>query len=270
MLTLVTSLNAQLYEQYGKRFFYSFRTMAQDVRLVVVFEGPIPADIAQRTEPIELVALDSPEFSRFLQFFGNLYEANGLKILRLPQPNGQTTLHPKWDYRFNLIRFSFKIFSLDIARKLIAADDYFAWLDADVVCLKPLHAASLLSFFPESDQIASYLGRTHFPQDNPCSECGFVGFNPRHPQLSAFLERMKALYTTGEAFRFKEWHDSWLFDEVRREFQSKGFGFKNLSGKAEHLEHPFINSGLGEFFDHLKGEERKLAGRSFDHDRQIR
>ncbi len=77
---------------------------------------------------------------------------------------------------------------------------------------------------------------------------------------------MKALYLTGEAFRFQEWHDSWLWDEVRKEFEAKGFAFKNISGKAAHLEHPFINCGLGVYFDHLKGPQRKQAGKSFDQD----
>jgi hypothetical protein len=77
---------------------------------------------------------------------------------------------------------------------------------------------------------------------------------------------MKALYLPGEAFRFLHWHDSWLWDEVRKEYEAKGFAFKNLSGSFSHLEHPFIKCGLGVYFDHLKGPERKKAGKSSDQD----
>ena len=62
----------------------------------------------------------------------------------------------------------------------------------------------------------------------------------------------------------KEWHDSWIWDEVRKEFEVQGVHFKNISGNAVHLEHPFINCGLGEYFDHLKGPERKKIGKSMD------
>jgi hypothetical protein len=57
-----------------------------------------------------------------------------------------------------------------------------------------------------------------------------------------------------------------VWDEVRKEFEAHGVHFKNISGKAVHLEHPFINCGLGEYFDHLKGPERKKMGKSLDSD----
>ena len=51
---------------------------------------------------------------------------------------------------------------------------------------------------------------------------------------------------------------------MRYEFEEyKKTNFKNISGKGFELEHPFINCGLEEFFDHLKGPNRKKEGRSF-------
>lgn len=266
MTTLITSLNIKLYEEYGQRMIEGFARLSRDVKLIVVFEGAIPAHVPRVSGPVSVVELKSEEFDRFRLFFGKLNEAHGLQLMERPQPNGELLLEPVWDYRFNLFRFAFKIFSIDIARRMMPADEMFGWLDADVACLKSFSSEDLLPFFPDQTEVMSYLGRTHFPPENPYSECGFLGFNPANGQVTNFLNRMKALYTTGEAFRFQEWHDSWLWDEVRKEFEAQGFRFKNISGAASHLEHPFINCGLGTFFDHLKGPERKQTGKSFDED----
>ena len=108
----------------------------------------------------------------------------------------------------------------------------------------------------------SYLGRDRYPY----SECGFLGFNATHPRIADFFQRMRALYLTGEIFSLAEWHDSWLWDHVRWEFERTGIRFRNISGAASGAEHPFVNCGLGEFFDHLKGPDRKAYGRSVTED----
>ena len=135
-------------------------------------------------------------------------------------------------------------------------------LDADIRCLKPFAAADLMTFFPDQQQIMSYLGRDAFPPENPYSECGFLGFNPRHPETRNYLNRVKAVYTTGEIFSLTQRHDCWVWDRTREEFEARANEFKNISGPAAGLDHPFINTGLGKFFDHLKGPARKAAGKS--------
>ena len=98
----------------------------------------------------------------------------------------------------------------------------------------------------------SYLGRK-----DSYSECGFLGFNLKHPEFYNYINRVINIYITGEIFSLKEWHDSWIWDHVRIEFEEKNILFKNISGKGYAHHHPFINSGLENFFDHLKGPVRK-------------
>ena len=43
-------------------------------------------------------------------------------------------------------------------------------------------------------------------------------------------------------------------------FETSKVKFRCLSGQYKSAEHPFIYCGLGEFFDHLKGPERKSQG----------
>lgn len=267
MVTLVTSLNKRLYEQYGRAMIGSFEACSSDVKLIVVFEGEQPADLAQTGRSHTVTPIESDDYHRFHARFDNDPKANG-KFTAQVEKNGQMVTVPAVSYRFDLVQYSFKIFALETARTLMAADEPFGWLDADVLCLRPFSSADLLPLFPAADELMSYVGRTHFPPRGPHSECGFLGFNPSHPRTTAFLERMKALYMTGEAMTLREWHDSWLWDEVRREFEKDGVRFKDLSGPHAALDHPFIHTGLGQFFDHLKGPARKAAGRSSSADYQ--
>ncbi len=181
-------------------------------------------------------------------------------------PNGKIETKLFHDFRFDAIRFSFKIFSLILSKKKDKSLLPFAWIDADVRCLKNFSSQDIYPFMPETNQLMSYLGRDNFPPPSPYSETGFLGFNSEHPQIDPFLKRMEDLYLTGEFFTQKQWTDSWLWDYVRQEYEQKGIRFKNISGEFSHTDHPFINTGLGQYFDHLKGPERKKLGTSFAKD----
>lgn len=265
-ITIVGSLNKNLYASYGKRFIAEFLDHAgPDVELAIVFEDGVPDQLGT-AEKLTCLELADSRHGQFKKYFGHLYEANGIRFAQKRTANGQIVKTTIRDFRFNAVRFSFKIFALMLAYKSIEPGRAFAWLDADMRCLRNFSDDDLLAFMPGEGQIMSYLGRTKFPEKAPYSECGFLGFNPAHPKTPEFLERMETLYLSGEFFSKAQWHDSWLWDEVRQEFEAEGNAFKNLSGTAHVLEHPFINTGLGQFFDHLKGPVRKEAGRSFDKD----
>jgi hypothetical protein len=233
------------------------------VRLCVVFEGSPPK---VGLKHVELVQFSHPGHDLFSRKFGRLQEPRGLRI-EFVSP---TQLNIAPDFRFDAFRFSFKIFSILQAIELFRPDSHYAWLDADVRCLRPLSSKGLVEFFPADDEVMSYLGRLKFPLTGAYSECGFLGFNARCSRVSAFLSRMADVYVSGEIFSHREWHDSWIWDQVRLEFERNGDKFKNISGIAENTHHPFINSRLGEFFDHLKGPKRKVAGRSMDTDYVLR
>jgi len=95
------------------------------------------------------------------------------------------------------------------------------------------------------------------------SECGLVGYNLRHPAAKSFLERFRRLYVDDLLFREAEYHDAYLFDRLRREFECRGHRSHDMArgvGSAAG-RHVFVNSALGRYMDHLKGD-RKSDGRS--------
>lgn len=267
-MNFITTLNIELFEKYGRRFAETFeKYSSSDCILIIVFEGSEIEKIDKTIfTKVVFVPFISKSHEKFIKYFGNLYEANGYKVIE----NNTLYLGKQFkliqDFRFNAVRFSFKIFSLLIAKNHLRCGPNFAWIDADVVCLKKFSQSELLPFMPDSYELMSYLGRTKFPSPNPYSECGFLGFNGNHPKLNEFLSEMELFYTSGEIFSHKEWHDSWLWDHLRKEYENIGVLFKNISYEFQDTWHPFINCGLGEYFDHLKGPLRKELGKSFDED----
>jgi hypothetical protein len=72
------------------------------------------------------------------------------------------------------------------------------------------------------------------------------------------------LYNEGTIFDLAEWHDSFLFQHLLNDFKDAG-GFRSASisepDPGTPGVHVFINSPLGQYMDHLKGD-RKATGKS--------
>ena len=98
------------------------------------------------------------------------------------------------------------------------------------------------------------------------SECGFVGYNLRHPAINNFFSQFEQLYTSDSLFREREFHDSYLFDVVRKRFERSGCKTYDIGeGIGLQAHHVLVNSKLGKYMDHLKGD-RKIEGKSFRDD----
>jgi len=262
MKSFITSINEKLYHLYGKRFIETWKTNSQsDIKLIVCFEGDIPSEIMHHSnEKLTFVNISSSKQIRFLKKFGKFKEARGIQFLQ--NPSDAKTLKYGYNYRYDAIRFSFKIFSFVKCLEMNLINSDFAWIDADIVCLKEFDSNSLNSIFPDANQLASYLGRKNFPQPNPYSECGFIGYNYKHEKCIDFIEDMYSVYENGDLFILDEWHDCMVFDHIRSKYENLNIDFKNLSINLPQADHPFMQTELATYFDHLKGPERKKVGHS--------
>ncbi len=262
MKTFVTSFNKKLYDSYGKNFINSWKANASDdIKLIICFEGELFSELMNFEDVnLKIINIASSKQENFLNKFAKLNEARGIRLFK--NSENLKVLNYNYNYRFDAIRFSFKIFSLTKAIDLNLINSNFAWIDSDIICLNKFNSAILNGVFPADNELASYLGRSKFPLPNPYSECGFVGYNYHHPQCFEFIESMYNLYENGDIFSLPEWHDCMAFDFVRNKYQNLACNFKNLSANFHQSEHPFMDSELGAFFDHLKGPERKKIGHS--------
>lgn len=146
------------------------------------------------------------------------------------------------DYRFQANRFCQKVFAYSDQR--LPDDGWRYWIDADV----EIHR-DIPSFNWESLDYA-YLGRKVWHH----SECGFLGFNMQSEGIPQMLNRIAWFYRSGRVFSLPEWHDSYVFDVVRREFN--GLLGHNISGTSIAM-HPWPETILGKFSVHHKGPEAK-------------
>lgn len=263
-IAFVSSINLNLYNQYGKRFIIEFAKHASsDLKLFIIFEGEIPEEMLNLGDNIIVMPLVNKEFAYFFKKFGSLQEAKGIRFNYYFQDE-KKMVKLDYDYKYNAIKFSYKPFSIFQSLDYIPDDlDYLIWTDADLRCKKKFDANDLIEFMPENENIMSYLGR-----NNGYSECGFLGFNLKNKIFYKYLERVIELYTSGEFFTLNEWHDSYIWDHVRIEFEKNNqYKFKNIAtGDAYQKEHVYINTNLNNFFDHLKGYQRKIDGHSYEED----
>ena len=127
-------------------------------------------------------------------------------------------------------------------------------IDADSVFYKKIDADWIKKHIHRDNCMMTYLGRPNY------SECGFLYFNMKHPDIQPYANRMRSLYDTDGIYNLKEQHDSFIWDYVRKEFEKRGTkNFDIGDGKMGHVQ---ARSILGTVYDHTKGPRRKAAGKS--------
>jgi hypothetical protein len=246
--TVITTFNSQGYKQYGQHMIQTFlANWPADVVLTVYAEDCKVEELAPN-----LVVRDLGTVRELTQFKN--------KWRHVPQANGDVSSDPvrsrrkdagkgfKWD----AVRFAHKVYSIFDAAKKINSD-YLIWMDADMVC----HSAVTVQ---DLDRLCTkdlcFLGRR-----GKYSECGLYAMNLQSKKIKEFLSTFQHYYDHAESgiFTLDEWHDSFVFDEIRKQVSvdSRDWSSHLISGEG----HPLINSEWGAYLDHLKGS-RKLIKRS--------
>lgn len=255
--SIITTFHAAGLAQYGQTMIDSFdKHWPGSVPLVVYAEDCRPQIPSARVRLLDLMQC-SPDLQQFKQRHANDPVANGMiaRDTRVPFADNQF----KWD----AVRFSHKVFAVIHACQTLDTD-WVIWLDADTKTFESV-PNSFLDEICDPAAMACYLGR----REKYHSECGWVAYNRRHPDLRSFMDRWRDLYMTGDLFRLREYHDSFVFDVLRKDFQAtRGTRFSNISPElpGKGPGHPFIASRLGEYMDHMKGTKRKSLGHSLPDD----
>ena len=172
----------------------------------------------------------------------------------------------QYKFEYDAIRFSYKVFAcIDAYQK--TKPDMLWFLDADIITFEKIPMSWLEHIIPDT-AFTSYLGR---PKKG-FSETGYYAFNTAHKYADEFFKRWEQYYAEDLFFNIQKgflnhfpiagYTDSFTFDAVRIEMEQSG-KIKNedlndgrWSG-GRKARHPFINSELGQYMDHMKGYERK-------------
>lgn len=251
---VLTTFHAPGYQQYGKRFLDSFYAhWPAEIPLWIVAE-----DVAVPAREGRSHVYDQRQTLDALQAFKAKYRdephANGLD----PRGSGKN------NFRWDAVRFSNKVYAVTygVRRAMAEGFEQLIWLDADTVTHRDIPMSFIAEMAPRDQELTAYLNRKGTP------ECGWVGYNLLHPLIGEFVDRFEGAYTGGDFLRLKESHDSFVFWELMKEFVTDRNAKWRPLGDDKATGHIFVNSKLGQYMDHLKGD-RKDAGRSRPDDLQV-
>ncbi|MGY5811771.1 hypothetical protein ACXHXG_29225 [Rhizobium sp. LEGMi198b] len=244
---VVTTFHEKGYRDYGKRCIETFlKHWPEDIGLLVYAEN---VDVEEKDRRLQILDHGEalPRLLEFRQAFADNPLANGICLSRSSLQR---------DYRWDAVRFSNKVFAVtDAIRRYRTAADQLIWLDADTVTHRDVPPSLVDRIAPRGDQLAAYLNRRMYP------ECGWVGYNLRHREILTFADRFERIYTSGYFLAMKESHDSFIFWKIAQQMEQDREARFKLLGSNRAKSHVFINSVLGGYMDHLKGD-RKAAGKS--------
>lgn len=245
-ITVVTSCSAKGWTQYGERCIAGIVAhWPKEITVCLVSEDANPLD-KSFAERVKFFPLHT--YPAAIEFYKR-HETN--RRCHGFIDNGRGT---GYNFRFDAYRFSKKVFAIGLIASLYPKGKLF-WLDADTVTFKDVPIELFSSVLPDECDI-SFLDRPKYH-----SECGFVGYNLQRPMAQDFISKFVGLYEDDNVFKLKEWHDSFVFDQVR-----KALSVKEHKIPHTNISHPFVYSELGLYLDHLKGT-RKGVGVSLEHPR---
>jgi len=229
-----------------------------------------PDDMSQKIESDRVEYIDLCQAQPNLQAFIDRHKDNPELNPRIRQNKEEQAGFDKDTsiYVYDAVRFSYKVFAcIDAWQR--TKPDMLWFLDADLLTFEKIPMSWLEHIIPDSS-FTSYLGR---PKKG-FSETGYYAFNTAHKYAGEFFNRWEQYYTEDLFFNIQKgflnhfpiagYTDSFTFDAVRVEMEQAG-KIKNedlndgrWAGERK-ARHPFINSELGQYMDHMKGYTRKSA-----------
>ena len=262
-ISVVTTFHQSGYDRYGSRMIDTFlKNWPSSIDLQVYAEQ---CQVSQTADNLKVIDYEShvPALTLFKQKWNNDPRANG----QLAQgPADRKGKQPGIGFKWDAVRFSHKIYAVCDAAKR-QQYDVIIWMDADTVCHSPIVMGDIDRLVPDSADIA-FLGRK-----NKYTECGLYALNLQSTATRKFVDLFQDVYDYAESgiFTMAEWHDSWVFDQVRHDIAKSYPHWRQLDWSAGLITgegHPLINSEWGAYLDHLKGD-RKDAGRSLAKDLKV-
>lgn len=265
--TVVTTFNAQGYSKYGQRMIQTFlKTWPSAVDLVVYAEMCDVRESAPNLQVRDITVCDN------LVKFKNQWAM-------VPKATGDISADPvrgarvdaKKSFKWDAVRFAHKVYSVFHCAQHTTAD-ILIWMDADTICHSAISIQDLDRLCPPQYNLC-YLGRR-----GKYSECGLYAIQLKTIGAQRFLQEFQRMYDQAEQgiFQLKEWHDSFVFDDVRvrtsdlvqLNWSAHLADIRPHRGSSPGEGHPLINTDWGAYLDHLKGD-RKNTGRSLATDLKV-
>lgn len=150
------------------------------------------------------------------------------------------------DYKFDGIRFAHKTYATFHAAN--QSVDYLIWLDSDTEIYNFIDKDYFLKFLPKGSFVG-YIGRKGI------SETGFLIFDMNHLYAKDFFKRYQWYYDSDALYDLGEYHDAYIFDTVRKEFEADGRISSYNVSPAECTKGHF-NATFNGYMVHYKGDDK--------------
>lgn len=262
-ITVVTTFHKEGMDTYGNRFLESFANRVdKKIKMLVYAEDCDPTNFDPNQITIFNQKNTLPKLVQFKERWKNVPKANG----KCP-PEIKAKRPKDWnkEFKWDAVRFANKVYAVFDAVE--RSKDWCVWMDADTFVHSDWKYEEFLELLPDTSWI-TYVGRGKGSQTWP--ECGFYGMNLNDVVCRDFLKEFERMYEDAEQgiFRLEEWHDSFVFGYLLNKYKIHHPNVLDYSAEMYLKEaktggggHPLINTKLGSWIDHMKGD-RKIQGKS--------
>ena len=196
---IVTTFSDKGYDEYAHLLISSMeRFLGQDIEVFLYVDN---VDLKVTSPNIKLIR----------------FEPSVPELVNFKNRNKHRTVE---NFMFDGVRFSHKIYAVWHAAKNIDAGQHkhykLFWLDADTVIQNKIDSNYFSKFLPD-DIFTCYLGRP-----GRYTECGFVGYNLKHPAKDEFFDKMIEYYNTDRLYtELPFFTDCHVYDATREKFKNE-------------------------------------------------
>ena len=268
---VITTFKPGDWDRYAKRMVESVLGRWPNADITVYYQDDRPAydDPNVSWQDIDKA---NPGLDKFRQKYKNDPTAMGkiqgipggvCRSSRLQTEGGKDA--KKDSYLWNAVKFSYKVSCVTHAVKTYKDYDYIIWLDDDTYTFRNIPMDFIKGICP-NDTLVTYLDRENEMGSNKYPECGLVCYNMKHDLVENFVIDWEQLYFTAEIFKLLEWHDSYVFWHLTKEYRhKKNVKVHNIGySKGVMGHHVFVNSELGQYIDHFKGDRKDAKSSKAD------
>ena len=261
---VITTFKPDDWDKYSKRMVESVLQRWPDVSITIYYQNTQQTLIDPRINWIDINKANLNLY-KFREKYKNdpvaVGQLNGIPggVRRSPRLATEGGLDAKKEsFLWDAVKFSYKVSCITHGIKNNQDYDYVIWLDDDTYTFRNIPKSFIEELCP-SDTLVTYLGRVNDGGSNKYPECGLVAYNIKNPLIQNFVNDWEKLYTSAEIFDLLEWHDSYLFWHMTKKYKDEHNIKVNDIGYAKGVRghHVFINSELGLYIDHFKGDRKE-------------
>jgi hypothetical protein len=223
-IKIISTFSDNGYEEYGKHFVESCKKfVSRDIDICLYIDN---------------INLQSENNITILNL-----EESAPNLTKFKERNKEKTFK---DWHHDAVRFSHKTYAT--FHSVDTSLDYLIWLDSDTEIYDIITPEYLLNLLPKGNFVG-YLGR------EKVSETGFLIFDMKHPSATDFFDRYQWYYDTDSIYSLPEFHDAYVFDIVRKEFEHSN-KIKSYNISPPNLKKGHFNVVFDGYMIHYKGDDK--------------